>query len=87
MKKEYSKPYIVMESFQLNAAIATTCTSSGKYPLNHTQDTCIDDGDKAGEPGIGYFGPACPDNVLNPGGEQDDAFCYHNALSDLYFES
>ena len=34
MKKNYTKPYIVVETFQLDAAIADSCSSEGKQALN-----------------------------------------------------
>lgn len=87
MKKEYVKPYIVVESFQLNAAIAAGCNGSGKFALGYTQDTCTD----LEEGGPGYFGAACAEigleNVVDPGGDLNDGFCYHAALADIFLES
>ena len=40
MKKEYNKPYIGVESFQLNAAIADACSTMGSRPINHGETTC-----------------------------------------------
>ena len=40
MKKTYSKPYIAVESFQLDAAIASSCSSTGKMPLHFGQNSC-----------------------------------------------
>ena len=40
MKKEYVKPYLALESFQLVAALAGACSENGKTPLNQGVDTC-----------------------------------------------
>lgn len=60
MKKEYTKPYLALESFQLVAALAGSCGNEGQHPLNHGIDTCdrVDQGDY-------LFGAACEDNVHN----------------------
>ena len=87
MKKAYSKPLIAVESFQLNAAIAASCSKDGKLAINYASNTCTD----VEESGPGYFGEACAaiglDNVLKPGGEWDDQFCYHGSIGDLFLQS
>ena len=71
MKKKYSKPYMVVESFQLNAAIAASCSSEGKFALNFYLSNC----DLEDEiPGAGYFGAVCGFDVTNPD------FCYHGPV-------
>ena len=95
MKKEYEKPYIMVESFQLNAAIAASCSSGGKIPINYGVSNCTDMGD--GEPNAGYFGGACEDEggtdvSSHPavgGGDGNDGFCYHGPFdpSALYLKS
>lgn len=53
MKKEYRKPYLAVESFQLDAAVASGCPENSPVQLNSTLDAC---GDVNG----GYlFGPGC----------------------------
>ena len=42
MKKTYTKPYIAVESFQLDAAIAAPCSSEGETALNYAIATCKD---------------------------------------------
>ena len=71
MKKEYSKPYMMVESFQLNAAIAASCSSEGKNPINFYQSNCTLEEEL---PGLGYFGAACEGDVTNPD------FCYHGPI-------
>lgn len=69
MKKEYRKPYLAVESFQLDAAIAGACKDAGKYTLNHYESSCRPSGD-----GVGfYFSFACGAqgglDVIHPDGE------------------
>ena len=76
MKKEYKTPYLIMESFQLDAAVATSCSGAGRVALNHDINSCDLD-----SIGIEYFGSACDmDIVNNPGGDDDDTFCYHGPV-------
>ena len=51
MKREYRKPYLAMESFQLNAAIAASCSSDNKQPIHYGENTCIV-GDDPGEQSV-----------------------------------
>lgn len=76
MKKEYRKPYLLMESFQLDAAIAATCTQQGLQPLNHGLDTCDLDDEM---PGLNYFGNACIHDVKVEG-DGNDLICYHGPV-------
>ena len=57
MKKEYMKPYLAVESFQLDAAIAGSC--SGKVVLGHSLETCTLDDDKGINYGDPFLGLAC----------------------------
>jgi hypothetical protein len=89
MKKIYTKPYIAVESFQLDAAIAASCSSLGKIPLGFYQETCAD------ESGPGYFGDACGSafngtDVTAPGADANDRLCYHGPIEgvhDMYMNS
>lgn len=73
MKKTYKKPYIAVESFQLDAAIAASCSSEGKAALNYVIATCKDYTDYAV---LGYFGNSCTHNVMDEG-DGNDWICYH----------
>ena len=90
MKKTYSKPYIAVESFQLDAAIASSCSKNNKIPLNYGMNNC-DLADEA--PGLGYFGSACAANggydVINPNTDDNNGnFCYHGPVfSDMFMNS
>lgn len=85
MKREYKKPYLLVETFQLDAAIASSCSSNGATAINHDMQTCTAVEEA---PGLGYFGPAClaaggdDVNKLN-GGDSNDGFCYHGPQLDL----
>ena len=90
MKKTYTKPYIAVESFQLDAAIASSCSSSGKMPLNYNQNDCTSFEEA---PGLGYFGPACANggyDVITPGLGDDgnSTVCYHGPIyADMFMNS
>lgn len=90
MKKEYKKPFLAVESFQLDAAIAGTCSNVGKFPLNHGIDSCtLADGDN--DIGDVFFGRACADDIVNNNvNTNDDEFCYQAlniTLGGLYVTS
>lgn len=64
MKKTYSKPYLAVESFQLNAAIAGAC--SGKITLAHSVDTCTTHDDTGiKDTTVFLFGGVCPSEIPN----------------------
>ena len=80
MKKEYIKPYLAVESFQLDAAIAGSCT--GKMILAHSVNDCTLVDDKGINWGDIYFGEKCGTNVVAP-----DACYQAMTYSTLYLES
>lgn len=73
MKKKYTKPFVVVESFQLNAAVAAACSKENKLPLNYGMDTCTWDEEA---PGVNYFGNLCVHDVQVEG-DGNDTICYH----------
>ena len=73
MKKKYVKPYVVVESFQLNAAVASACSTDGKMPLHYAMDTCTAEEEA---PGLNYFGDMCIHDVKVEG-DGNDTICYH----------
>lgn len=92
MKKTYSKPYLAVESFQLNAAIAGAC--SGKITLGHSVDAChTHDRDNKGGvylTNVPFFGAACanPSNVPNGIDVTLDTSCYQAmSMSDQFLTS
>ncbi len=75
MKREYIRPYLAVESFQLNAAIAGACGGNGQIALAHSVDECKAN-DATGDFGGPYYGAACDVNVvLNDGSAE---VCYHS---------
>ena len=76
MKKEYVKPYLALESFQLVAALAGSCSSSGKTPLNHSVHEC----DALDELGGAYFGENCLENLVDSGVVAPDGECYQASV-------
>lgn len=60
MKREYMKPYLAVESFQLDAAIAGACAAAGGMVLAFSANDCTvwdDKGEKI--EGEYIFGAAC----------------------------
>lgn len=77
MKRKYAKPYLIVESFQLNAAVASSCSGEGKLPIHFGENTCMSEDDE-GEVYIEYLGNACKTDIINQvGGDGNDTICYH----------
>lgn len=88
MKKTYTKPYIAVESFQLDAAIASSCSASGKGSLGYTVDNCTLTDDKGTyAPALSLFGIACEAagniDIVNAGSDGNDGYCYHGPTIDV----
>ncbi|MBQ6889620.1 MAG: hypothetical protein IJN53_01150 [Oscillospiraceae bacterium] len=75
MKREYIKPYLAVESFQLDAALAGSCTDGGGESINHYQHSCVDEV-------YGFFSSQCDTNVTDEN-NVDDKLCYHGPIDDL----
>ncbi len=73
MKKTYVKPYVAVESFQLDAAIAAACSTENKIALHFGMNTCTAEEEA---PGLNYFGNLCVHNVQVEG-DGNDLICYH----------
>ena len=72
MKKTYTKPYIIVEYFQLDAAIAN-CSSQGFIPIGHGENTCTFDGE--------FFNyNNCQVDLTGPDGDGNDTLCYHGPI-------
>lgn len=83
MKKIYKKPYIVVESFQLDAAIASSCSHSNRLPIHYGENTCTPFEEA---PGLLYLGLACATNGgydLVSDLDGSDGFCYHGPIPEL----
>lgn len=80
MKKTYIKPIAVIESFQLDAAVAGTCKADAEadgntyIKLGFTENTCTyDDGQ--------FFNyDNCEMDLTGPEGDGNDTICYHGPL-------
>ena len=80
MKRAYSKPSLAVESFQLDAALAASCTAMDKVPLQHHVSNCtMEDGAGPVWPDFGNFGGMCSINL-----ENDDE-CYQAMYLSAYF--
>lgn len=79
MKKPYQKPYLAVESFQLDAAIATSCNQQNTVKMNHDLDACNFLNVSAS---FTQFGTACPTNVLLVR-DANNYFCYHGPEIDI----
>lgn len=83
MKKTYTKPYIAVESFQLDAAIAASCSPT-KGSLGYSVNTCtLSDEKGIYLPNLPYLGFACANegnaDIVN-GGDGNDSPCYHGPI-------
>lgn len=87
MKKIYTKPYIAVESFQLDAAIAASCTPN-KGSLGYSVNDCTLTDDKGTyAPTLNLFGIACEQagglNIVHTGSDANDFYCYHGPTVDV----
>lgn len=71
MKREYKKPVLVVESFQLDAALAASCSSQGYIPINYGENNCTYDN------GQFFNGNNCQFDLTGPDGDGNDTPCYH----------
>ena len=80
MKKSYVKPYIAVESFQLDAAIAASCSSQGYVPLGKGESNCFHES--------GVFGLGCEHDATGGNGvygDNNDELCYHGPTYGMTF--
>lgn len=79
MKSTYSKPYLVVESFQLSAAAAASCSVS----IHIDQNSC--GFDQLEENYWMYFNyDNCDTDMVNDNGS-DNGYCYHGPNSEANF--
>lgn len=79
MKKKYEKPIFIVESFQLDASIAASCSSQGYQPIGYGENNC------GFEPGTDkqwqFFNyNNCDLDITGPGGDGNDTVCYHGPI-------
>ena len=76
MKKSYRKPYLGVEAFQLNAAVAEACSTAGREPIHYGESNCSFPKDS------GQFFSLfnCQIDVTNGSNDGNDTICYHGPL-------
>ena len=71
MKKKYEKPLLIIESFQLDATVAASCSSQGYIPIDYNEDGCSFDNGQ-------FFNlNNCQVDLTGPNGDGNDTTCYH----------
>ena len=75
MKKTYMRPVLVIESFQLDAAVAASCSSQGFFPIGHGESSCT-----AFE-GQFFNHQHCEMDLTGSGGDGNDTICYHGPFT------
>lgn len=95
MKKQYKAPYLVVESFQLDAQVAASCSADGKLSLGFNKTDCkFGDNPEKEDPtiftGQTVFGNQCDmliEETFDP--LTGDKFCYHESVdpSQTFFNS
>lgn len=79
MKKKYVKPIIVIESFQLDAAIAASCSSQDFIPINYGENSCGFDEISSGRWHFFNYNN-CEMDLTGSGGDGNDTECYHGPI-------
>lgn len=73
MKKTYEKPVLIIESFQLDATVAASCSSQGYIPISYGENSCSFEGQ--------FFNyDNCQMDVTGPEGDGNDTICYHGPI-------
>ena len=78
-KKKYAKPYLIIEAFQLDTAVAS-CSGDGGVAINYSFDQCDLEDEM---PGLTLFGPACENNILDQ--QEGNTSCYNAPYSGMTF--
>ena len=80
MRKKYEKPLLIIESFQLDATIAASCSSNNYVPLGYTEKECGID-----EIYEGYYqffsSYNCEMDLVGSSGDGNDTICYHGPIA------
>lgn len=92
MKREYSKPFLAVESFQLDAMVAASCSSDGKNVIGKTKEEIL----QYRDPVTLFFadnkgGGSCEYDAAGEEIDGDESdYCYQGpsyAISDFYMNS
>ena len=79
MKKKYEKPLFIVESFQLDASIAASCSSQEFTALGYNENTC--GYDKGIDHEWAFFNVVnCDFDLVGSGGDNNDTPCYHGPI-------
>lgn len=85
MKKEYKKPIAVIETFQLDAAVAGSCKEDAETlgedyeKLGYAPDSCV------WCDGAAFNHSNCQLDVTGSGGDSNDSVCYHGPIEGIVF--
>lgn len=78
MKKEYAKPFLALETFQLDAALAGSCGGANMVQLNHSPGRdCEDEFWQVFGAGWCTFDVVADDGSKSPYEESGAYGCYH----------
>ena len=78
-KKKYAKPYLIIEAFQLDTAVAS-CSGDGGVAINYSLDQCdLEDT----MPGFSWFGSACENSILDA--QEGNTSCYNAPVDGMTF--
>ena len=80
MKKKYEKPDLLVESFQLDAAIAGSCSGEGYIAIGHWEKTC-GDGTSSSYRFYAFSNDTCEVDVAGADEDGDDYLCYHGPIA------
>jgi hypothetical protein len=83
MKKDYKKPYLLIESFQLNAAVAGSCAAQGGITINYGENRCGFDVGVDNQ--FQFFNAFNCDMDLTGPEDGYDTICYHGPTLGLLF--
>ncbi|MCD7946470.1 MAG: hypothetical protein LUF81_07695 [Clostridiales bacterium] len=76
MKKHYSSPYLIVETFQVDTGIAS-CSGDGGYALGRSSASCYADENAA----FDFFADgACTVDIENTDDDLNNKICYHGPL-------
>lgn len=74
MKRAYVKPIFAAESFQLDAAVAASCSSQGYIPIGYGENDCTFDN------GAFFNNDNCDVDLTGDVGDGNDTLCYHGPM-------
>lgn len=79
MKRKYIKPVLAVESFQINAAIAGSCSTG--TPIGHYEEGCGYGTSSEGNMFRFFNENTCDIDLTGDGGDDNDTPCYHGPIN------